>query len=389
MDDIKIIITDDHSLFRSGVRKFLENKSGIDIIGEAENGKDLLDKLEILKPELVIMGVSMPVMDGVETMPILRKKFPYLKVIILSFHNDPSLICRMLELGANTYLTKESRVEKIYEAILACQQKWFYINDVVVNAITAMKTENIGYSKKELEILSLLNNNVSLTDIATKVDLSSRTVENIIIRLQEKTNTKTIAELSKKTKHFTKTSYMNKFLSFIKNIPVKKVVLFFCFLLLVVALVVFGPIMYKSYQEKKKMAAQEKQQAELKNQRIDLEKKVAVVKPWRVESQEGIGAKEITFVTKWQNGSMYYKFDVELLGGANEIRRNRNSRNGFIIYFVDKDGFKVFTFRIPLTNMTGIVDENNSLTGLSVNDKIDITAQEYIKLDEWQIGWDF
>src|SRR5262245_18390788 len=130
-DEIKIILCDDHKLFRWGVRNALSRRKEIEIISEAENGQDLLDQLETLRPDLVIMGISMPVMDGIHTLPILRKKYPALKVIILSMHNDHSVICRAIELGANTYLTKEADSEEIYQAIIGCSKTWLYINERV------------------------------------------------------------------------------------------------------------------------------------------------------------------------------------------------------------------------------------------------------------------
>jgi len=190
MKEIKIFITDDHSLFRQGVIKSLIGKPGINFIGEADNGRELLDKLEYLKPDLVIMGLMMPVMNGLEALPILRKNYPDLKVIILSMYNDPAVICKALELGANTYLTKESSPEEIYQAILACQQQWFYINDTVQRAIAMRKPVSKGYSEKEIAILKLLaeNKNISNWEIAKKLKMSSVGVESHISKLKEKSN---------------------------------------------------------------------------------------------------------------------------------------------------------------------------------------------------------
>lgn len=193
---IKIIITDDHRLFRSGVRTSLTKKNDIDIIGEAEHGLDLLNKLIYLQPDIIILGISMPVMNGVETLPILKKRYPGIKVIILTMHNDPAMICRMIELGANAYLTKESGSEKIYEAILACHKNWFFINDTVRYALTGTTPEYTGgYSDKEIQLLKSLQGGKTINNIGDEVDLSPRTVSAIIDRLKTRTGSKSIEAL--------------------------------------------------------------------------------------------------------------------------------------------------------------------------------------------------
>jgi DNA-binding NarL/FixJ family response regulator len=138
---IKVIVTDDMSLFRTGVINSLAKKDDITIIGEAVNGQDLFQKLEYLQPDIIILNIQMPVLDGLDTLPILKKKYPAIKVIILSFLNQPEIICHMVKLGANAYVTKESGSEEIYEAILGCHKNWFFINDTVRNAMANIKFE--------------------------------------------------------------------------------------------------------------------------------------------------------------------------------------------------------------------------------------------------------
>lgn len=133
---IKIIITEDMAIFRKGIRNFLETKNDIDIIAEAIHGKDLLDKLETLSPDIILLNIQMPVMDGVTTLPFLKNRFPHIKIIILSFLNDKSIIKKTIKLGANAYVTKESGGEAIYQAISALKENWFYMNNVVMDAFT-------------------------------------------------------------------------------------------------------------------------------------------------------------------------------------------------------------------------------------------------------------
>ena len=201
MKEIKIIITDDHELFRRGVKTALSGKERISIIGEAENGKDLLQKLEYLNPDIVLLDIQMPVMDGLTVLPILREKYPKLKVIVISMHNDSSVVCKMIELGANSYLTTESGSNEIYEAILACDKNWFFISDIIAGSLIKSKSkvstpnEPYKYSNKEVSILKLLKRGKKINTISSEVDLSPRTVQAIIEKLKAKTETQSIKDL--------------------------------------------------------------------------------------------------------------------------------------------------------------------------------------------------
>lgn len=199
---IKLIITDDHRLFRTGVRTSLAKHPDIEIIGEAENGQQLLQLLDHLMPDMVILGIQMPVMDGITALPILKKRYPHIKVIMLSMHNDPSVICKTLELGANTYLTKEAGSGEIYENIQALRNRLLYINDTVKKAITNLKSAIApfspavpSFSEKEILIMKMLKMDISVSDIANIVDLSPRTVLAIIDKMKGKVSVKTTADL--------------------------------------------------------------------------------------------------------------------------------------------------------------------------------------------------
>src|SRR5665213_3215272 len=100
---ITIIHCDDHALFRSGVRTALLKYTDIELIDESGNGLELLKLLETTIPDIVILNVAMPVMDGIVTLPKIRERYPELKVIVLSMHNSPEVITKMMQLGANSY----------------------------------------------------------------------------------------------------------------------------------------------------------------------------------------------------------------------------------------------------------------------------------------------
>lgn len=182
---------------------------------------------------------------------------------------------------------------------------------------------------------------------------------------------------------------MKNIFTHLKETSFSKLLMIGVLILTIVCVIVFGPVHYKNYQDKSKKIASEKQQTEAKAKRAELESKISAVKKWDSKTQLNVGAKEIRFETKWQRGSLLYKFEVDLTEGNNDTRRNRNSYSGFIVDFLDSDGFKIFSFRIPLNNMTNIMDEKMTLVGLSTNEKIDATAEEYLKFQEWSIGWNF
>src|ERR1700712_782911 len=114
---IKVAIADDHALFRAGVKTALSVRKDIEMIAEADNGMQLLNLLKHIEPDVILLDIQMQIMDGIQTLPEIRKEYPHVKVIILSMHNDHSMISKLMEIGANSYLTKNSDSETIYLAI--------------------------------------------------------------------------------------------------------------------------------------------------------------------------------------------------------------------------------------------------------------------------------
>jgi DNA-binding NarL/FixJ family response regulator len=117
---IKIALVDDHSLIKKGIKIVLSFYSDIEVIGDADNGKQLLSMLALAQPDVILLDLQMPVMDGVTTLPQLRKLYPGIKVIIFSMHNDTETVSKLLGSGAHSYLQKDSDPETIYSAIKSC-----------------------------------------------------------------------------------------------------------------------------------------------------------------------------------------------------------------------------------------------------------------------------
>jgi DNA-binding NarL/FixJ family response regulator len=201
---IKVAIADDHALFRTGVKTSLSARKDIQMVAEAENGMQLLNLLKHIQPDVVLLDIQMPIMDGLTTLPEIKRLYPGIKVIMLSMHNDHSMISRMMEIGANSYLTKESDSETIYQAIKTCYQQEFYFNDLTNKALlNGLRTKRVDtnaahdvqLTEKEIIILKLMCEEKSTKEIADIVDLSPRTVEAIRDKLKTKTGTKSMAGL--------------------------------------------------------------------------------------------------------------------------------------------------------------------------------------------------
>ena len=120
---IRVAIADDHALFRAGVKTAMAVKKDIELIAEADNGMQLLNLLKHVDVDVILLDIQMPIMDGIQTLPEIRKLKPDAKVIILSMHNDHSMISKLMEIGANSYLTKNSDSETIYQAIKTCYEQ--------------------------------------------------------------------------------------------------------------------------------------------------------------------------------------------------------------------------------------------------------------------------
>jgi len=201
---IKVAIADDHALFRTGVKTSLTGHKDIQMIAEAENGMQLLNLLKHIKPDVILLDIHMPIMDGYTALPEIKKLYPDMKVIMLSMNNDPSIITRMMEIGANSYLTKESDSETIYHAIRTCYEQEFFFNDLtnkaLLNGLRMKKpaeaaAPEVNLNDKEVTILKLMCEEKSTKEIADIVDLSPRTVEAIRDKLKTKTGVKSMAGL--------------------------------------------------------------------------------------------------------------------------------------------------------------------------------------------------
>lgn len=206
-ETIKVIIADDHVLYRAGVKTALSAKKDVKVIAEADNGMHLLNMLKLLDVDVILLDIQMPIMDGITALPEIRKIKPHVKIIMLTMMDDHSMITKLMEIGANSYLTKTSDSEIIYEAIKTCFEQEYYFNSLTNKALlTNLKHRNevtpqklmqqeANLNDKEILILKLMCEEKSTKEIAGLVDLSPRTVEAIRDKLKVKTGAKSTAGL--------------------------------------------------------------------------------------------------------------------------------------------------------------------------------------------------
>jgi len=178
---IKVILADDHKIFRESLRKMLVSESIADVIAEAGNGKHLLDLLEEYTPDVVVMDISMPVMDGVETTKKALQKNPQLKILTLSSFGDEKYYYKMVEAGVKGFVIKSSGISELEQAITEIHAGgcWFsneLLRKVIVN-IGKSPAKEMEISDRELETLKLICDGLTNDQIAEKLHLSPETIK--------------------------------------------------------------------------------------------------------------------------------------------------------------------------------------------------------------------
>lgn len=202
---IRLAIADDHKIFRDGIKMALKSRDYISIIWEAEDGKEMLQKFKTVNPDVLLMDIRMPEIDGISALQLIRREYEEVKVIVLSMYDDKEMITKVLQYGANAYLTKTTDPNEIYKAIISCMNEEFYFNDVVNSAVLLtlqqkkrvrkFYPDTVNLNKKELNILKLISEDKTTEEISEEVFLSPRTVETIRQNMKSKVGVKTIAGL--------------------------------------------------------------------------------------------------------------------------------------------------------------------------------------------------
>lgn len=150
METIKVLICDDHFFYRAGIKNWLCTKKDIDVIGECEDGLVLLKYLKHTQPDVILLDINMPVMDGTVALAEIKKNYPDIKVVMLTMNDSKQMILEMLKLGANGYLTKNEDPEEIYKSIVSCKKTGQYITNRNSEALLYLLKESNLKSEAEV-----------------------------------------------------------------------------------------------------------------------------------------------------------------------------------------------------------------------------------------------
>ncbi len=203
MNRIKVLLTDDHQIILDGLQSLLKNAAEITVIGEANNGREALRMVELLRPDVVLMDIDMPVMNGIEALKEIRRSFQTVKVIILSMHSEAGMIKSLMDLGAQGYLLKSCSQDELFTAIrkVARGQSFFSL-DVTLSLLRPKSGEreikderNELLTERESEILKLIVAGFSTKEIGAKLFISHPTVDTLRTNVMKKLNVSNIAGL--------------------------------------------------------------------------------------------------------------------------------------------------------------------------------------------------
>lgn len=206
-DIIKIVLADDEVLFRKGISFILERQKNMNVMFEASNGQELISFLKesIILPDVVIIDLKMPIINGVEATKIIRATFPDVKIIALSSYYTKSFIANMIDVGAVSYLVKNTTPQELITTINEVSTAGFYYNEYVLQIIheciivpkkkNKSRFDDEQLTNREVEVLKLICRQYSGVEIAEKLFLSSRTVEGHRNNLLRKTECKNMIGL--------------------------------------------------------------------------------------------------------------------------------------------------------------------------------------------------
>lgn len=203
---IKVFLADDHKIFRQGLREIIAEEQDMAIAGEAENGRDAITQIIKLKPDVVIMDVGMPTLNGIEATRQIKRDLPKIRVIALSMHLDEKIVVEMLRAGAVGYLCKKCDADELISAIRSASTGQTYLSPSISGALVESYVRNVpvtpasAFSQltdREREILQLLVEEKTVKEIAGDLRLSLKTVHAHREHLMRKLNIQTVAGLTK------------------------------------------------------------------------------------------------------------------------------------------------------------------------------------------------
>jgi two-component system response regulator DegU len=206
MKKLSVYIADDHTLFRKAMTNLLQTFEQVGEVKDAENGKALLALMKYQVPDVAIVDLQMPVMDGAETCQTIVQKYPDVKIIVLTMHDSERYILHMMEMGVHAFLLKNTEPDELLEALLSIVEKDFYHNDLVASVLRKnVKDKRAGQrpsfsselSEREIEIVKLVCQELTIKEIGQRLSISENTVRNHRVNIMEKVGVNNMVGLVK------------------------------------------------------------------------------------------------------------------------------------------------------------------------------------------------
>lgn len=206
MSTIRIVLVDDHDVVRAGIRGVLERQHGVDVVGEADNGRDAIEMARRLKPDLVLMDIAMPDLNGLEATRQIVDLNAGIRIIILSMHSSRQFVNEVLKAGASGYVLKNTASREVPLAVTAVAEGKVYLSPAIAGVVVEEYVRHIPapgetafsmLSAREREVLQLLAEGKTSKEIGATLHVSPKTIESHRAQIMDKLNLRTVAELTK------------------------------------------------------------------------------------------------------------------------------------------------------------------------------------------------
>ena len=188
MDKIKILMADDHPMVRAGIRGMLETQDDFEVVAEAENGREAVDQVARLKPDVVLMDLRMPEMEGVEAIGKVKESYPNVHILVLTTYDTDADIVRAVEAGATGYLLKDAPRDELFRAVRATAKGETVLAPPVAARLMSKVRDkgDTALTAREIDVLMLVARGASNQDVGEKLHVSTATVKSHLLQIYQK-----------------------------------------------------------------------------------------------------------------------------------------------------------------------------------------------------------